>query len=380
MYNVGNLKTSVEGLLTGITFDNVTNGNKVLERAARVLVQKVDIPEASAKDVITLYGGVTNYLAPELIFGGALVDFRPQGNQRSELDYVYKQPVELFDRTKHILPNGYKLTFETYKGVGIVRVASPKPKTKVDIDSMTDKDDWTPGGSIASIFDDENIYWESPSSLRFTLTGASTGTLTRTLPNSLDLSAYEDLGVAFLAIRTPNITNLTNIKLKLGSSDSAYKEVTETEGFLGAWVVDEFLLVAFDFSGGSNNGSPDWSAIDYIQVSITHGATITNFRVGGLWISIPSPHTIHYQTAAIFLNNGELSKTIQNDEDQIILNDASYTLLEYQSAIETAEQAASGDLDGVAKGYKSKMEKELIPAYQGDNPSEEVRLIGSYYD
>lgn len=381
MYNVGNLKTSIEGLLTGITIDTTINSNEALERAARVLVQKVDIPEASGKEVITLYGGVYDYPAPSLIFGGALTDFRPQGNNRFEEDYVYKQPVELFDRTKHLLPNGYKLTFETYKGVGRVRVATPKPRTRVVIDNMDDSADWTAGGSIASISEDDNVYYDVPTSLRFTLSGASAGTLTQTLSNSLDLSTYEGVGVAFLAIRTPNISNLTNIKLKLGSSASAYKEVTETEGFLGAWVVDEFLLIAFDFSGGTDTGTPDWSAIDYVQVTITHGATITNFRVGGLWISLPSPHTIHFQTAAIFLNSsGDLSKTITDDDTQIILNDAAYTLLEYEGAITIAEQGASGDLDGVAKGYKIKMEKDLIPNYQADNPSEEIRVVGSYYE
>lgn len=381
MYNVGNLKSSVEGLLTGITFDNVTNGNQALERAARVLVQKVDVPEASGKEVITLYGGVYDYLAPSLIFGGALTDFRPQGLTRSSEDYVYKQPVELFDRTKHLVPNGYKLTFETYKGIGIVRVATPKPRSKVDIDDMSDSTNWTAAGSASGLTEDDNVYYDSPTSLRFLLTGASSGTLTKTLSNSLDLTDYEGVGVAFLAIRTPDTTNLTNIKLKLGSSASAYKEVTETEGFLGAWIEDEFLIVAFDYSGGTNTGTPDWSAIDYVQVTVTHGTTISNFRVGGLWISLPSPHEIHFQTAAIFLNSsGELSKTITDDETDIILNDAAYTLLEYQSAIIVAEQSASGDLDGVAKGYKTKMKDELIPNYQGDNPSEEIRVIGSYYD
>lgn len=379
MFTVGNLKDSVSGLLSGLDLNNVNSLLKALERAARTLVQKADIPEASAKQAITLYDGVFDYTAPTNIFGGALTDFRPQGNSRSQLDYVYREPIAIFDRTKHILPNGYKLTFEHNKGVGIVRVASPKPLQRIILDKMDSITDWTAAGSAGSLVADETVYYETPASLRFTLTGSSTGTLTKAI-TAVDAEKYENVAVGFLAIRTPSVANLTNISVRVGSSASDYDEVTETEGFLGAWVVDEWLLVAFDFSGATSTGTPDWTAIDYIQVRIAHTGTITNFYVGGFWLSLPSPHEIHYQTAAIFLRSGALSKTITDDNDEIILNDAAYNLYELECAVTIAEQSSGGNLDGVALGYKSKLDRELYPMYRADNPSDEVRSIGNYYD
>jgi len=377
MNTVGGLKDGISGMLQGLDLNNVTGLYKALERAARTLMTKADVPEASAKQAITLYNGVYDYTAPTNIFGGSLTDFRPQGIARNANDYVYKQGVEQFDRTKALLPNGYALTFETNKGVGIVRVASPKPTAKTTLDKMQETTDWTAGGSASGLAKDETVYYESPSSLRFTLTGSSTGTLTKTI-NQIDISDYEDVCVGFLAIRTPSTDNLTNISVRVGSSDANYDEVTETEGFLGAWVVGEWLLVAFDFSGATSTGTPDWNAIDYVQVRVAHTGTITNFYVGGFFLSLPSPHELHYQTAAIFLRSGALAKTITDDTDEIVLNDASYLLYEHECAVTIAEQASGGNLDGVALGYKNKLTNELYPNYEADNPSAEIRSIGSY--
>ena len=330
--------------------------------------------EASAKQAITLYDGVYDYAAPTNIFGGSLIDFRPQGNSRNANDYVYKKGIEQFDRTKALLPNGYMLSFENNKGVGIVRVASPKPSARAILDNMDVITDWTAAGSASGLAKDETVYYNSPSSLRFTLTGSDTGTLTKAI-NQIDIDTYEDVCVGFLAIRTPSITNLTSIAVRVGSSASAYDEVTDTDGFLGAWTVDEWLIVAFDFSGATSTGTPDWNAIDYVQIRVAHSGTITNFRVGGFWLALPSPHEMIYQTAAIFLRGGALAKTITDDTDEIVLNDAAYNLYEHECAVTIAEQASGGNLDGVALGYKNKLDKELYPMYRADNPSQEVRVL-----
>ena len=379
MYTVGDLKDGLAGLLEGLTLDNVTGLDKALERAVRVMSHKIDAPEASDVQAITLYSGVYDYEAPDDIFGGAVNDFRPQGISRSQLDYVYRKDISLFDRTKAVLPNGYMLTFEYDKGTPIVRIASPKPTPRAFLDTMATDTDWTAAGSASGLTEDETVYYTSPSSLRFTLTGASTGTLTKAI-NSINISKYEDVCVGFLAIRTPSIDDLTSISLKVGSSASAYDEVTATEGFLGAWVVNDWLLVAFDFSGATSTGTPDWENIDYIQVSVAHTATITNFYVGGLWLSLPSPSELLYKTPAIFKSSGSLSKTITNDDDEIILNDSAYVLYEYECAIQIAEQSSGGEVDQAANGYKLKLRDELYPAYLADNPSGEIKVVGNYYD
>lgn len=382
MNTVGNLKDGVAGILSGTNLDKVTNVNGAIERAARKLLQKADVPEAQARESITLYDGVFDYPVNANIFGGALVDLRPQGADRTILDDVQKQSQRQFDREKGYYPSGYKVTFETVKGVPRLRVSSPKPMARVILDRMNVNDDWVAGGSVGTIHEDNIVYYEGPGSLRFTMTGSSTGTLTKTI-NQLNLSSYEDVGVAFLALRLIDApTSLTSVAVRIGSSDTAYDEVSATQGFLGAFVAGDWMLIALDLASATSTGTPDWSAIDYIQVRLAHTATLTNVRVGGLWIAQPCPHEVIYQTAAIFLANGSLSRTITNDDDQIILSDPAYLLFEHETALVIAQQKGMTEKATQLEAtlYVGRdQEPSLYAQYRGDNPSQELRTIGNYY-
>lgn len=391
LHTVSELQDSVAGLLSGIDLNNVDNLNGAFERAARVLVQQADVPEASGVQNIVLYSGVYDYACDTRIFGTAINDIRPQGISRPVTDYVYKTFGEQFDRTKGYLPNGTMATFEYANGVPIIRIVSKTPQQQVIIDQMNDTTGWVAAGSASGLTQDTAVYYKAPASLRFTLTGSSTGTLTKTLSNSVDLSSYEDVGVAFLAIRIPDgatATDLTSIALRLGSDDTNYDLVTETEGFLGAWVAGDWLLIAFDFAGSSSTGTPNWAAIDYVQVRLAHTATMVNFRVGGLWICQPSPAQILYQSAAIFIPNGSTVATtaITATTDTIVLNDPAYTLYEYECALSVLQQTGGGKGDSMSERLRQELygnnvnDFGLYGKFRGDNPSQELRTIGNYYD
>lgn len=390
LHTVSQLRDSVAGILSGIDINNVDDLNGAFERAARTLVQKADIPEASGVQNMVLYSGVYNYLCDTTIFGTAVTDLRPQGITRPVSDYVYKKPGEQFDRTKGFLPNGTMITFEYANGVPIIRVDSTIPLQQIIIDTMNSTTDWTAGGSASGLTQDNAVYYESPASLRFTLTGASTGTLTKTI-SSIDLSSYEGVGVAFLAIRIPDgatASNLTSVALKLGSDSGDYSRVTETEGFLGTWVAGDWLLVAFDYAGATDTETPDWSAIDYVQVSLTTAATMVNFRVGGLWICQPSPAQLLFQSNAIFVPSGSTTAqtSITAVTDTIILNDPAYNLYQYECALAVLEQTSGALGDAMSERITRKLDGNgvnsfgLYGMFRGDNPSQELRLVGNYYN
>lgn len=388
-HTVSQLKDGISAILGGTTVNNISDVDRALERAAATLLQRADIPEASGQENYFFYNGVYDYPAPDLIFGGALIDIQPQGVTRNPNDYVYRQPIELFDRTKCFLPNGVAVTFEHYLGQGIMRVAQTRAPERAIIDPLNATSGWTAGGTATGLAVDSTVYYQSPGSLRFNV-ATGTGTLAKTLVAS-DLSTYQGIGVAFLAIDTPSASNLTSLTVKIGSSASAYTSVTETEGFLGAWVANDWILVAFDLSGGVNTGSPNWSSIAYTEVDVVAAGTLTNMRVGGLWVSLPTPYTVLYQSDAIFLSGGALSQTISSDDDQIILNDAAYTLYEYECAVAAAIQQGSpnmeqviGNINSVLNGARARngtvITLGLYDQYRAANPSEQIRQIGSFYD
>ena len=376
---VSELKDSVAGILSGLDLNNVANLNGALERGTRTLVQKADVPEASGIQNITLYSGVYNYACDERIFGTAINDIRPQGISRTLWDSTVKTNQEDFDRTKKYYTGGTQATFQYENGQPIIRIKAPFPKQAVLVDRMNEVGNWVASGNLTGLTQNNNTFYEAPSSLRFTLTGASTGEITETLTNSLDLSSYEGVGVAFLAIRLPN-TDLTSITLRLGSDSTNYSYVTATQGFLGQWISDDWALIAFDFSTGTDFNSPDWANIDYVQVMFDTTGTLTNANVGGLFISQPAPAQILYQSAAIYLPDGSQTalNTITANTDQIILNDAAYTLLEYEGALAILQQTGGGDGDSMTIRIQNEL-KGLYEMYRGDNPSQELRLLGSYY-
>lgn len=388
---VSELKDSVAALLSGVDINNIDNLNGALERAARTLVQKADVPEASGTQNIVLYSGVFDYACDTRIFGTAINDIRPQGITRPVSDYVYKTYGEQFDRTKGYLSNGTMATFEYANGLPIIRIVSKIPQQQVILDPMNATTGWVAAGSASGLVQDNAVYYQSPASLRFTLTGSSTGTLTKTLQNSIDLSSYQGVGVSFLAIRIPEgstASNLASIALRLGSDSGNYSLVTETEGFLGSWVSGDWLLVAFDFAAASDTGTPDWGSIQFAQLRLAHSSTFINFRVGGLWICQPSPSQILYQSAAIFIPDGTSTAltTITSNTDSITLNDPAYTLYEYECALSVLQQTSGGLGDSMTARLKQELDGNgvndfgLYGKFRGDNPSQELRQIGSYYD
>lgn len=383
--NVAQLKESVAGLLTGTNLTNVTNLDTALSRAVRRVALKMDAPEATGREAITLYNGVYYYRAPDILFGTTVNIIRPQGNVNAPYLSSYKVPMDVFTRGKFTFQNGYMLDLEYNKGVGIIGVSSDVPLPKLELTPFSNADDFTAGGSASTPITDTVNFWESPASIRFNLTGASTGTITSNI-DSVDASTYEGVGVVFLAIQTPSASNLTSIQARVGSSASDYVSITETEGFLGAWTADDWLLVAFDLAGASETGTVDWENLDYVQVRITTGATINNFRLGGMWISMPSINEIIYQTAAIFKDaTGALSQTITSNNNFIILNDAAFTILEFECAKEISLQMSGGVYTEQIKGfddvlYGNNMLEGLYQRYTANNPSNALRQIDSYYD
>lgn len=393
MKTVSQLKDGVAGLLSGADLNDVTNLDNAIERAARTLSQKIYIPEQMNPFAFTLYANVINYAGPVDIFGNMFVDIQPIGISRTILDYVYRQPVEVFDRTKLYSTNGYQITFEYNKGTPTMRIAQTKANQSVLLDPMNSTTGWTAAGTASGLIADNTVFYLSPASLRFNLTGAGVGTLTETLTSPNDLTSYKGVGVAFLALDTPSASNLTSIELRIGSSATNYYSVIATTAFLGAWPANDFALVSFDLSTATTVGTPIITAMNYQQLLFTTAATINNMRVGQLFISLPSPHKLLYQTDAIFLDTtlNTLSQVITDDNNQIILNDSAYNIFEYECALTIGLQnggtIASGrinEINSLLNGTRTRtgvvVTLGLYDLYRQANPSEEVKTVGNWYE
>ncbi len=390
LQTVSAYKDSLSGILSGMNLNSVSDLNGTIERACKVLVQRADIPEASGIQNIVLYSGVIDYACDTTIYGTAVNDIRPQGISRPSWDTATKTTGQQFDRTKMYGTTATVATFQYLLGVPTIRIRAPFPNQNITLDPMTAVGNWAASGTASTPVVDTAVYYQSPASLRYTLT-SGTGRLTETLSNTVDLSSYEDVGVAFVANFIPsNASAYTSMTLKIGSDSSNYNEVTVTTPFIGTFTDNLWQLVAFDFAGATQVGTPNWSAIDYIQITDVTSGTITNIRKGDLFISQPTPSQILFQSAAIFLPTGTTTAltTITANTDTIILNDPAYNLFLYEGALAILENTSGGAGDAMYARLQSKLGIDnngkivggLYADYTGDNPSQELRTTSTYYD
>lgn len=387
MKNVADLKNSVSAILSNLDLNNISDLNPTLERAVTNLIERADIPEASGVQNITLYSGVYDYPIDTKVYSTKVVDIAPQGVSRPIWDGVTKTNQSNFDKTKGYLANGTRFTFKYLSGTPIIRIVTQNTIANVNIDTCSTLSNWVASGSLSGLTVDTSNYYQQPASLRFTLTGSSAGILTETLSSPIDLASYQGVGVVFLAVYIPDPTTLTSIQLKLGSDNTNYDSKTVTEGFLGAWTANNWQLVAFDMSSATTTGTPDWDNIDYVQLTFNHTGTQTNFRIGDLFISQPSPNQIFYYSNAVFMATGTTTqlRTITADTDSIVFNDAAYTIYLYECALALLENTSGGMGDPMYARIQEKLNgngttvKGLYTQYQGSNPSQEIRTLGSYY-
>lgn len=387
---VSEFEDQISAILSGMNLNSVADLYGTFERAARTVVQRADIPEASGIQNIVLYSGVFNYACNTTIFGTAITDIRPQGISRPSWDTTTKTTQQQFDRLKNYGARGNVAAFQYQNGVPIIRIKAPFPAQDNTLDPCTSVGNWVASGTASSLTQDTAVYYQSPASLRYSVTTGA-GILTDSLSSSINLSSYEDVGVAFLASYIPaNSANLTSITLKIGSSSTNYNSVTATTAFIGAFTDNEWQLVSFDFSTASQTGTPDWSAIDYVQITDNVTGTITNMRIGDLFISQPTPSQILFQSAAIFLplSSTTALTTITANTDTIILNNPAYNLYLYEGALAILENTSGGSGDAMYDRLSRKLGIDgngkivggLYADFLGDNPSQELRQTNSYYD
>lgn len=394
-HTVEDLQNNVSAILTGIDLSEVNDLFGCFERAASTLIQQADVPEASGRTPFFLYYGVTDYPAGSTIFGQALVDIRPQGQNRQPWDTVEKTYISRFDRYKcWQMPSGYQVTFEYYQGTPILRINSSQAQQGLTLSGMSATTGFTTGGSASGLAVDSTVYWKQPGSLLFNLAAlGSEGTLTYTAPtgqSNIDVTAYAATGVAFVPVMLPATGAVTSIKLRVGSSPGNYYEMVATAPFNGPFIANYFQQVAFYFAQATKHGAPVLtSGGNYFELLFEYnGTALTNVRVGGLTISLPSAQEMLYYSSAIFQNGTNApSATIENLNDVIILGEPAYNIYVRECARGVALQQGGALGSGIIAQLDLELEGDgrpggkigLYQKFRGSNPSEELRQVDNWY-
>lgn len=157
--------------------------------------------------------------------------------------------------------------------------------------------------------------------------GTNTAGIEKAFTTSVDLSDNEDIGTGFLDIFIPNglVTEMSSIRLRWGSSSGNYWEVTSSTCFNGQEFSRGKNVVAFPWSSASETGTPDSSAIDYVQILVSYGsgqADVSLIAIQDLRFANPTEYTHEYYSSRFTRSNaGTLQDEFSADDDYSLLED-----------------------------------------------------------
>jgi hypothetical protein len=248
--------------------------------------------------------------------------------------------------------------------------------------SLTDNGPWAISGDGSSLIVDNAIYSQGLGSFRFTIT-ASTGQTVLTNPlltTSLDFTGIVNTGKIFLDIKPPSTNNskLTSIQLRIGSDASNYYQMTPTVRQNGQTITTGWGLVGFDLTTKTTVGSPDVTALDYLQITINHGTTSAfngQYHIDNIFYALPTYYELpYYSNTNITSSGGTLKTAITLDSDIILvpfdLEEAFiYKALELMAMQRlrdaTVAEYFRGELAPKEKTLKSRYPKQTLkPAFQ----------------
>jgi hypothetical protein len=246
--------------------------------------------------------------------------------------------------------------------------------------SLTDNGTFVVSGDATNLSLEEIRTLDNTSSLKFDV--VQTGGITTSDMTSLDLSAWLGLGRAKATVEIPSVTNLTNIKLRLGSSSGNYYEFTVTTQADGTALVTGFNRILFNWETATTTGTPDVTAIVYLDVTFTYSSAVTQtgFKVEKITMILPRLLELIYFTQFTGMTEeGDLVESIDGDNvDDMVLVPSQYENYVVLKAVEyLAPYAWGSDAINELNLIKGdiKTEESILKIHSGSRQKKEVSKI-----
>jgi len=384
-YNVLTLKADLSGILHGTTLNEITNITGVINRSGHQVL--LDIDPQETKRILPfanpIYGEIYDYALPVDVKGDRVIDIFPQVNrtpdERFNQDYA-----QSFDLAKGwtFQPN-FNINFNN--SIKTIRINAPwlNPGTILNnVDSIVGNGTWVAGSSASNLSVNNTNFYNNLSSLSFDLAAlGSTGTLTNSTMTSLDISSQELQSALFFYTYLPTAANFSSVELRWGSSPTDYwsqvlTTTSENTAFQNGW-----NLMQANWNTATITGSPNASAVNYLQVIWTYNGTAMN---GVLLSSIISKMglilQIKYYSKYLFRDylTNVFKENTTADTDIINLDTEAYNIMLYQTALQCVQQALGADAGYDTNYFESKYQ-DAIDKYQQMYRSEITKPRQIYY-
>lgn len=386
-YSVEDAKSDLQGALHGTTLNQITGVDQVFNRAARQLLLELDPQETIRIETTSLiFAQVFDYPIPEDCKGNGIIDIRPQVN-RGIRDVFGQRYAQDFDVNKQYAaaPN-FTVNFDNAtKNLRIDATNLIYPIIVTSADSVTGNGTWTAGGNASNLQQNlVNSVVPAGSSLSFDLAAGvpgSTGYLENSTLSPVDLSVYLNQAYEFLFAYLPTGANFTNVKLRFGSSSTAYYEQTFTEGWEQSGWLDGWNQPGGAWKDATVVGSPDPSSITYIRVTWTYDGTAqTGVGLNLIQSNLGQIFEILYYSKCLFRDatTGTFQERVTDDSNLINLDTETFNVFFNLLTYLTVEQAGGKNAGFDIAFYQNEYQKSL-GRYQAIYKSQKSKPQTKYY-
>lgn len=376
---ITDIRNGVARRLHGTSSNQLTDFYGLLHDAAVRCQADTDFEETRRTVPLAtpVYGGVFVYEPPSDLKGDRIVSFRTQ-------------PWFLaYDRADMLGMENYAGWAERWWSPDLAvkwsdfekkLIVDVPPKGSVVLSATTTADGWTVGGGASNLVTD-NLYSAGyPSSLAFTLSGS--GYIETSSISAFDLTNYPANGVAFAWVFLPSDADLSTVSFQLrwGNSDGSYFEQGTALPFDGTALTVGWNLIAFPWSGLSEIGSPDLTAVTYARLTVNVTGPATPVRVGGITFSLGQIWEIDYYSRFLFRSAaGAFKEKPTADSDLINLDTDALAVFTDCLAMLAAQQAQGKD-SAFDLGFFQRQYQDSVMKYSRKNPSKAMKAGTSYYE
>lgn len=248
-------------------------------------------------------------------------------------------------------------------------------------ESLTSNGPWAISGDGSNLIIDNSIYSQGIASFRFTVTpSGGTTTLTNSaLTTSFDFTDLYNTVKCFIDLKPPSTDtiDIASVEFRFGSDSSNYYKITATTRQNGQPIDTGWGLIGFAFSDKTTVGSPTVTALDYLQIIITHGTTGVSgdYHMDNIFYSLPVYYELpYYANSNIEAQDGTFKSAITASSDTVLVpfdveEAILYKTLELMAMQRlrdaTLAEYFRGELAPKEKTVKSRYPKQTLkPAFQ----------------
>lgn len=327
-YSVTQANVDLAAVLHGTQLNKVQSLSALHNRTARQLLADIDPIETVRKTLTTtpLFNQVWDYACPVDLKSDRIIDISPQ-YIRLPGDLISQTYNQAFDINKNLPEVASDFTIQYNNAVKTIRINDTSLPQGIVLDTCEATTGWSATTTASSLTEDNLNFASGSGSLSFNVT-TGTGSISKNLPNQLDMSTQLNQASLFYYLYLPLGSALTSTEIRWGSDSSNYYSRVLTITNEGNAFATGWNLIRGDWNGATVVGSPVVTAIDYVYIGVTVTSNQTGIKVDNIVSNMGLYRTIEYYSKYLFRNaiTGAFQETVLDNSDLINLDTDSYNL------------------------------------------------------